>query len=251
MRPVAALAAKARMTEGQLYSVGITLVAAGLLSLGLGDVHGVAGSAFAEPPLAQPGATLPPVVVPTPAPTPSVPLLPLTPSASPAPGFVPVPEPAPSPEPIGPSPIAPSPTPPPAACDLQSVSDTGKGLVTTLDALAGGNLPEKDLLAAIGVVTGCDPADPAVIAVGLLIGIGNTLPDPGIDPPVIPVVELPDPLITALQPARAQIDEVCGLVGTGSTVTSLFISAYPRPVAPLVTQVLFQSLSLCGQLRKP
>ena len=165
------------MTEGQVYSVVITLVAAVLLSLGLGDVHGVAGSAFAEPPLAQPGATLPPVVVPTPAPTPAVPLLPLTPSASPLPGFAPVPEPAPfpQPEPTGPMP-SPSPTPAPAACDLQSVSDTGKGLVTTLDALAGGSLPEKDLLAAIGVVTGCDPADPAVIAVGLLIGIGNTLP---------------------------------------------------------------------------
>ena len=55
--------------------------------------------------------------------------------------------------------------------------------------------------------------------------------------------------MTALQPARPVIDEVCGLVGTGSTVTSLFISAYPRPVSPLVTQALFQALSVCGQVR--
>ena len=131
------------------------------------------------------------------------------------------------------------------------MSDAGTGLVTTLDGLAGGALPEKDLLAAIGVVTGCDPADPAVIAVGLLIGIGKTLPDPGIDAPVIPVVEIPGAVVSALQPARPVIDEVCGLVGTGSTVTSLFISAYPRPVAPLVTQALFQALSVCGQVRNP
>jgi hypothetical protein len=90
-----------------------------------------------------------------------------------------------------------------------------------------------------------------VIAVGLLIGIGEALPDPGVDPPVIPPVILPDALVTALQPARAGIDAVCGVIGTGSTVTSLFISAYPRPVSPLVSQVLFQSLSLCGQLRQP
>jgi hypothetical protein len=247
---IASVAARARLTEGQLYTCVITLVVAVLLSLGLGNVHGVASADLgAVAPL--PGTS----ALPTPGPS-------ATPGAVPQPGgfptFAPLPTPAPGPtyEPVPePGQPASTPTPSPSApatpCDLQGVSDTGTGLVQTLDGLTGGALPEKDLLAAIGVITGCDPADPAVIAVGLLIGIGNTLPDPGIDPPVVPVPEIPGAVVTALQPARPAIDQVCGLVGTGATVTSLFISAYPRPVAPLVTQALFQALSVCGQLRTP
>ncbi|MCW2544136.1 MAG: hypothetical protein JWM40_1688, partial [Frankiales bacterium] len=138
MSPVAALAARARMTEGQLYSVAITLAVAVLLSLGLGDVHGVAGSAFAEPPVSEPVATLPPVVVPTAAPTPAAPLLPSPSTEGPLPSFSAEPEPEAQP-PADPPSVLPSPSPSAAPpCDLQGVSDTGTGLVTTLDGLTGG-----------------------------------------------------------------------------------------------------------------
>jgi hypothetical protein len=255
--PVAAVASRLRMTEGQLYSCLLTLVAAILLATGLGGVHGVASSALATPVLQEPLAGLPTVVVPTAAPTPGLVPVPtggLGPVAGPVVN-VPVPEPVTPSEPV---PVAeptaaprptPKPSPTPSPCAEAGALATTAQLLATVNGPAGGRIPDKDVNAALGLVTGCDPANPAVVAIGLLIGIGHTLPDPGVDPPAVPPVVLPSAVVAALQPARPAIDAACGLVGTGSTVSSLFISAYPRPVSPLVVQVLFQSLSLCGQLR--
>lgn len=255
-------AGRAGLTEGQLYSSLITLTIGGLLATGLGNVHGVVSSALEQPALAAlpaaPSAALPPIAVPTPAPLPA-PLpeppqdmafeeVPLTVPQGPPPGSGPQPAPFPA---TSPSP-EPSPTPSTSPCTAQPVDDAGAELVHAINAAAGGGLPEEDLLAAIGLITGCGPDDPAVVAIGLLIGVGQTLPDPGVpNPPVIPVVQLPEPLVAALQPLRPAIDEVCGVVGTGQVVAALFITAYPQPVPVTATQVLFQALSVCGQLRAP
>lgn len=252
---LAALAGRARLTEGQLYSCVITLGMAALLATGLGNVHGVAGLALAQPPLSLPPAVVPaPVVVPEPA-TPPLAGLPL-PAAPGGVGLpVPAPEPAPRPEPHqpdapGPAP-SPSPTPSAPPCDSQAVQDAGTTVVTTLNGASGGRLPEKDLLAALGTITGCDPSDPAVLAIGLLVGAGHTLPDLDLPaPPSLPFVEVPDGVVAALQPVRPQVDTVCGLVGTGNTVAALFIWAYPTPVPQATAQLMFQALAACGQVRQ-
>jgi hypothetical protein len=251
---VARLAALARLTEGQLYTAALTLAAALLLLTGLGGVHGVVGTALSQASLpAVPQPTFPPVVVPTAAP--GVQGLGALPALEPPPA-VGLPLPAPSPEPTfdflpAPTPSA-SPSPPAAACTAQPAMDAAQLLLTTLNGPAGGRLPDKDVMGALGLVTGCDPADPAVIAVGLLIGLGHALPDPGLPaPPAAPFVEIPAAVVQALQPARAEIDTVCGLVGTGQTVASLFVWAYPTPVPQLTTQVLFEALGACGQVRQP
>ena len=255
---VARLAALARLTEGQLYSAGLTLAAALLLLTGLGHVHGVVGTALSDiPVLAAPQPTFPPVVVPTPAPVVpgpgALPALepPLTggqPVVEPAPVDSPLPLPFPQPTPAPTTP----PRPPAAACTAQPAMDAARLVLTTLNGPLGGRLPDKDVMGALGLVTGCDPADPAVIAVGLLIGVGNSLPDPGLPaPPALPFIEIPAPVVQALQPARAEIDTVCGLVGTGQTVASLFVWSYPTPIPQLTTQVLFQALAACGQVRTP
>lgn len=254
-------AGRAGLTEGQLYTSVITLAVAALLATGLGNVHGVVSSALVQSPLAAlpsaPSAVLPPIVVPTPAalppPLPPPPYEtaaggPLAAPQGPPPGSDPQPAPLPA---TSPSP-EPSPTPSASPCAAQPVDDAGAELVRAINAAAGGGLPEKDLLAAIGLITGCGPDDPAVVAIGLLIGIGQTLPDPGVpNPPVIPVVQIPAPVVAALQPLRPAIDEVCGVVGTGQVVAALFITAYPQPVPVATAQVLFQALSVCGQLRAP
>jgi len=249
------LATLARLTEGQLYSALITLAAALLLLTGLGDVHGVVGTGLSDVPVvAAPQPTFPPVVIPTPAP--AVP----GPALLPAPELplpeLPVVEPAPAPtydEPVPPLPLpTPTPTPKPAPCTAQPAMDAASLVLTTLNGPAGGRLPDKDVMGALGLITGCDPADPAVIAVGLLIGVGNAVPDPGLPaPPPVPFVEIPAPVVQALQPARAEIDAVCGLVGTGQTVASLFVWSYPTPIPQLTTQVLFEALAACGQVRTP
>jgi hypothetical protein len=172
-KTVQGLAARLRMTEGQLYSATITLVLAVLLATGLGNVHGVVSSALAQPPLAPlPAAALPPVVVPTPAPAAeAVPLSPplMQPLAPPPAAAPPValaePTPAPSPVPTSsapsPSPTAqPSPSPSPG-CTAQPVADGGAGVVRTLDDAAGGDLPDEDLIAAITLLTGCTPSSPS------------------------------------------------------------------------------------------
>lgn len=259
MTPPARLAARARMTEGQLYSALITLGLAALLATGLGDVHGVAGTLLAQQPPPVAPATAPPVVAPLPAPaatlTPiDLPTLPGAPAPEPAPapqaGVVTEPEPAPLVPSASPAPTT-SPGPP-AACTAQPALDAVEGVLTTVNGPAGGQLPQDDVMAALGLVTGCDPADPAVIAVGLLIGAGQALPDPGLPPPpVLPFVAVPPAVVTALQPLRPAVDEACGLVGTGSTVAALFVWAYPTPVPELTSQALFQALAACGQVRNP
>jgi hypothetical protein len=245
------------MTEGQTYSAGITLAAALLLLLGLGNLHGVAVTAVAEQPLPLAPAQPAPVAVPPPAP--SAVAFPPT-STLPALGVEPAPAPAPAPAPTFDEPSvipqpSPTPTAEPSTCRLPQLSgpnDTALAALDQVNALAGGRLPAADVKAAIGVVTGCDPADPAVVAVGLLIGIGHALPDPGLpNPVVLPFVAIPPGVVAALQPARPVIDQACGLVGTGQTVAALFISAYPQPVPQLVSQVLFTALSVCGQVRQP
>ena len=254
---IAALAARAHLTEGQLYSCLITLTVALLLATGLGNVHGVSGAALAQPPLALPTAEpQAPVVVPEPAPTGVTPPLGLPVGEPvPAPTGVPV---------VGPdlpdyvpdvpgTPTTPPPSPKPEPCDNQAVQDAGTQVITTANELSGGRLPQKDLMAALGTVTGCDPTDPALLAVGLLVGLGHTLPDPGLPglPPLIPYVEIPQAVVDALQPVRPQLDTVCGVLGTGNEVASLFIWAYPAPLPQTTAQVFFQALSACGQVRKP
>jgi hypothetical protein len=252
--PVTRLAALARLTEGQAYSATITLAAALLLLTGLGDVHGIVGTGLSQPPLSaapQPTAAAA-VVIPAPAPVvpgpgeltalePPLSEQPPMPAASAVPTFG-----QPSPTPI------PSPSPPAPECTAQPALDVVNLVLATLDGPAGGRLPDKDVAGALGLITGCDPADPAVIAVGLLIGAGHAAPDPGLpQPPALPFVAVPGSVVQALQPARAGIDAVCGLVGTGQTVASLFLWAYPTPVPQLTTQVLFQALAACGQVRQP
>ena len=259
--PVAAVAARVRLTEGQLYTVAITLVASLLLATGLGNVHGVVSSALTQPVLELPPAQqLPPVTVPTAAPSapplalPEPSLPPFDTGAEPFPQPEPAPPPTtepapPSDPPAGPSP---SPTPTPSACAAQPVNDGAAQVIRLLDESAGGALPDEDLLAAIALVTGCSKADPAVVALGLLIGAGQTLPPmEGVEPPVVPVLVVPPSVVTALQPARPAVDQICGLVGTGQAVASLFITAYPRPLSQLTVQALFQALSVCGQVRNP
>ena len=253
---VTGLAARLRLTEGQLYSCLLTLVAAVLLATGLGNVHGVAGVALSQPQLVLPTTQpQPPVVVPEPVATGVAPPLDL-PVAEPVPALEPVPV-------VGPdlpdypyvpvTPTAPSPRPSEPPCDKQAVQDAGTTVITTANQLSGGRLPEKDLLAALGTVTGCDPTDPAILAVGLLIGLGHTVPDPGLPapPPLLPFVEIPKPVVAALQPVRPQIDAVCGVLGLGNEVAALFIQAYPTPVPQLTAQTFFQALSACGQVRMP
>jgi hypothetical protein len=165
-------AALARLTEGQLYSSLITLTVGGLLATGLGNVHGVVSSTLAQPALAAlpsaPAAPLPAIVVSTPAPLPA-------PLPEPPPGdafeAVPLAVPQapptsqsfPPPPTFGPPPTrspAASPSPSPSPCTAQPLADAGAGAIWTLDGIAGGGLPDGDLIAAIALVTGCDPDDP-------------------------------------------------------------------------------------------
>jgi len=254
---------KLRMTEGQLYSAIIVLVVSVLLLFGLGDLHGVAGSALAAQPLPLapvPSGTAAPgqsgvVAVPPGAPLPAGPT-----------GLFPAPAPAPAPFPTDETPAyvpstpptarpTASPTTPPSTCTVSGTQggyDQGISVLEQVNQATGGALPAKDVELTLGVITGCNAADPAVVAVGLLIGIGHTLPNPGIpNPVVLPFVPIPPAVVAAVQPARAVIDQACGLIGTGQTVESLFISAYPQPVPQLTTQVLFTALSICGQVRQP
>lgn len=258
---ISTLSRRARMTEGQLYSSLITLTVAVALLFGLGDLHGVVSTTVASQPLPLSPQQPAPVVVPTPTASgpvalPELPQPPITSGQLPEP--LPQTAPLPSYDGSGPVPSEPVPTTSPSPrptedpCQLAVVNDTALQALKTVAEASGGKVPTSDLAAAVGIVTGCDPADPAVVLVGLLIGIGRALPDPGLpNPVVLPFVTIPAPVVAALQPARPAIDAACGLVGTGQTVASLFISAYPQPVPQVTSQVLFTALSVCGQVRTP
>lgn len=258
-----------QLTPGQRYSSAITLIIAAALMTGLGNLHGVTGNDLAGPPLELAPVAAVPDVVPTaggptstPSPDARVPLpagnVPVFPpydtGAVPSPRAFPLSPPAPKPTvaPTTPPPGNPSPTPTPSPCAAAPVNDSAKDALTTLNGPLGGQIPQDDILAALGLVTGCSSTDPAVVAIGVLIGLGNTLPDPGLPaPPPLPYPQLPAEVVTALQPLRPALDEVCGLVGLGNTAATLFITAYPQPIPQLTIQVFFDALAVCGQVRNP
>jgi hypothetical protein len=174
---LAALAARARLTEGQLYTSVITLAFALLLATGLGNVHGVVSSALAQAPLAPlaplPAAQLPPMAVPA---APSAPAASF--AAAPAPYVAaPLPQPFPAPSPLPPysEPPAPAPTsspsPQPSPCTAQPVDDAGRQAILTADAEAGGGLPDEQMLQLLHLVTGCSSSasaspSPSALLVG-------------------------------------------------------------------------------------
>jgi hypothetical protein len=156
-----ALASRARLTEGQLYSSVITLALAGLLATGLGGIHGVVSSALSTAPLAPlPPAALPPDAVSSAAPVVPAPRpQPAAEAPSPYDAFAdPLPQPAPYPEPELSAQPSSSPSPTPAPCTAQPVDDAGTQAILMADAAAGGGLPDQEMLAALHLVTGCSPS---------------------------------------------------------------------------------------------
>ena len=163
-----------QLTPGQRYSSAITLIIAAALMTGLGNLHGVTGNDLAGPPLELAPVAAVPDVVPTaggptstPSPDARVPLpagnVPVFPpydtGAVPSPRAFPLSPPAPKPTvaPTTPPPGNPSPTPTPSPCAAAPVNDSAKDALTTLNGPLGGQIPQDDILAALGLVTGCAP----------------------------------------------------------------------------------------------
>jgi hypothetical protein len=157
---VGAMAARARLTEGQLYTSVITLAVALLLATWLGTVHGVVSNAFAQAPLTPlPAAQLPPMAVPAATTAPATTFAPAQTPFAAAPRPLPHPLPAPSPRPPYSEPPAPAPssTPSPTAspCTAQPVDDAGRDAILAADAQAGGGLPDEQMLEVLHLITGC------------------------------------------------------------------------------------------------
>lgn len=257
------LAGRLGWTDGQLQTAVLGVALATLVTLlGLPPALGrspFTGTAAAAPRTHTTPGPSAPVVVPTAG------ALPLGPSL---PGFDLPGQPVASQDPVV-DPAAPTLTPDPGRsgdtpepttsptldpttpCDAQAAQDAGATVITTLATASGGVVPQDSLLAALGTATGCDPSDPAIVALGLIVSIGGTLPDPGLPglPPLVPPVTIPPALVQAVQPARAQIDTLCGTIATVSYLTNLGLSSYPNPIPATSSQVLFQALFACGQLR--
>ncbi len=242
---IGAVARRIGCTEGQVYTMTLGLsVAVLLLVLGLRTNFTPAPSAQAA--VSEPSA--------------GSPLEQLVPSVSPDDGRAPVdvinrnPQPAIGQPPASggttPKPATGGSTPPaPRPCDDDETVQTVAPVLAALKAT--GVVPSDSLLNLIGVVTGCNPTAPAVVAIGAIAELGSGIPDPGVEIPRIPVpfVELPQGVIDALQPLRPLTDPICAAFGSVVTVILYGFATYPLAIDGVMLTVVQQVLLACGQLR--
>ena len=143
-----------------------------------------------------------------------------------------------------------TPTEPPCATD--DAVQAFRGVIEQLDTLVGGVIPSATLVSALALATGCSQTDPVVLVLATLIEVGEGLPDLGLgflEFPVLPFLEVPDPLVVLAQPLRPLLDPVCGTVGTVGLLFSQVGPAYPYPLDATFAVSLFYAATTCGQIQ--
>lgn len=251
---MAGLRARLGLTEGQGYTVVVLAVVAALL---LSSLTGLTGriAEVAATPLAPPVATTTTATTAVPTESTVEPFRPFPPVTSGIPAVLPgpvavTPPPLPGGEPPAP-PLEGEEPPAPTRCPTQDVIDLGRQVLTAVDAVAGGLVPDATVVSALAVATGCSAMDPTILLIAGLIEIGQTLPDLGLDAielPTLPFINVPAPVIDLLQPLREVTEPICGTIGIPVVITSQVGPHYPYPLDVVFAVSLFYALATCGQI---
>lgn len=249
------VAASLSCTEGQAYTAAIGVFVAVLLAVtGLpGTWRDLPATPAAASPVAASQVTTPVATtsprVPVPSPTsPGAGGTAAAPSAGPAPAAVPA---TPAPTGSGDRPSGRADEEPPPPCDQASVNDGAAAVLGPLDALAGGGLPDASTLGVLAALTGCSAADPALAVVGVLIEIGDTLPDTGLDGvlPALPALQIPAPVVALAPSLEPVLGPICQAGSTAALLVFIFASHYPAPLDDAFLRTSNGLLALCAQLQ--
>ncbi|HUC04712.1 MAG TPA: hypothetical protein VL961_04885 [Acidimicrobiales bacterium] len=256
-----------RITQGRLYSAAIVVLAAALLLPSLAkwkpaaSLRPLTGVTFPHRPAPSPpdaaGSTTTSTTV-LPAVGGSVPPLAAGLIGVPPAGLTgPAPEPAPStlgaPLPGAPPTSATAPAEP--TCKAAPLDARTTTLLNELNASLK-ILPTNTMETVLGLVTGCNDANPALLAVGALSEVGDDLTIlfneiPGASSlklPSVHAVRVPAdvlPLLAALEPVFAPL---CGEVNSASDIVILIAPHYPQVIDGAASVALFQAAATCGEL---
>jgi hypothetical protein len=141
------------------------------------------------------------------------------------------------------------PTPAPVNCDAQPLLDTTGPLLSALKE-AVGVVPGASTQILLANLAGCAPGDPPILLLGILVELGNSLPDPGFELPAppLPYVELPQPLLDALAPAWPALEPVCTNAGLLPLIAMAGLEPYPGGLDDVSLSGINQVINVCSQL---
>ncbi len=252
------------ITQGRLYSLVIVLVGAALLLPSLtkwrpaASLRPLSGVTFARRPA-------------PPAPTstgPTTTTTALAPTGTAAPALAPVPSlPATSPSAPAGTPASVLTIPPLSASGSTSgVTSEPTCKAAALDAEATRTLdelnaslkvlPTSTMETVLGLVTGCNDANPALLAVGALSEFGDDLSIlfdevPGarsLKLPSVHALTLPSDVLPVLGALKPVFGPVCAEINSASDIVILIAPHYPQVIDGAASVALFQAAATCGEL---
>ncbi len=245
------------ITDGRIYSVLIAVVVVALLAPSLTHWKPVAalkplsGVTFQHP--------VPVTAAPVPAAPPTPAAAPLT-SSTALNGFslgpvAPFPTGTISTPPLLTAPPTSSSLPPAVTCAAAALNAETAKLLTELDASLK-VLPTSTIETTLGLATGCNTANPALVAVGALSELGDDLTIafgeiPGASAlkfPTVKPIELPAALLPLLSSLEPVFSSICADINTATDAVILIAPHYPQVVDGASALALFQAAVTCEEL---
>jgi hypothetical protein len=249
-------------TQGRVYSTVIVVAVLALLVPGLTHWKPVA----ATKPLSGVRFTAHPPAPSSPAPSAAAPAV--TPSlAPPTLGSLSVPNAGLGLPPVPSTPLLSGPlTSPPLTAPVQTVSPGATCAAASLNKAVTAQLtqlnamlkilPTATIETALGLATGCNTANPALLAVGALSELGDDLSTAfnqvpgaaGLKLPAVPALLVPKALLPLLGSLKPVFAPICADVNTATNIVLLIAPHYPQVIDGATALALFQSAVTCAEL---
>jgi hypothetical protein len=142
-----------------------------------------------------------------------------------------------------------------AKCQAAQLNAATTQLLTELDASLK-VLPTATIETALGLATGCNNANPALLAVGALselgddltIGFGEIPGASALKLPTIKPLELPAALLPLLASLKPVFSPICAAINSATNIVILIAPHYPQVIDGASALALFQAAVTCGEL---
>jgi hypothetical protein len=142
-----------------------------------------------------------------------------------------------------------------ASCAAASLNKGVTAQLTQLNAMLK-ILPTATIETALGLATGCNAANPALLAVGALSELGDDLSTAfnevpgaaGLKLPAVPALLVPKALLPLLGSLKPVFAPICADVNSATNIVLLIAPHYPQIIDGATALALFQSAVTCAEL---
>jgi len=105
----------------------------------------------------------------------------------------------------------------------------------------------------LATVAGCEEHDPAFALLGLLLEIGEGMPDPGPVPPLpaVPSSPLPAPVADLVEPLGPLFAPACGSINQVFSIALLGLETWPHAYRGVIISAALDTLQVCNTVAPP